>query len=138
MEDRIRVLKQKLDRLLKEAAEVSVELDRTDGTISGVPHCSVIEARAQQFRQQLSRQLQQRQMAETGARQIAKAACPTCGTRCQLIPKRRKVTSIAGPQEFQELEGSCPFSGARRRPLRRPPPRQPPANPPRPPLHKTT
>ena len=30
MEDHGRVLKQKLDRLLKEAAEVSVELDRTE------------------------------------------------------------------------------------------------------------
>ena len=36
------VLKEKFDRLLKEAAEVSVALDRADGTITGVPHYSVI------------------------------------------------------------------------------------------------
>ena len=38
-------LKEKLSRLLKEAAQVSVALDRADGTITGVPHYSVIEAR---------------------------------------------------------------------------------------------
>jgi len=109
MEDRVRVLKQKMDRLLKEAAEVSVELDRSDGTISGVPHYSVIEARAHELGQQLSREVQQRQMAETVALQIPKAACPTCGTRCELIAKKREVTSIDGPLELQELEGRCPF-----------------------------
>jgi len=31
-------LKGKLDRLLKEAAELSVALGRSQGTISGVPH----------------------------------------------------------------------------------------------------
>ena len=30
-------LKEKLNRLLKEAAQVSVDLDRADGTITGVP-----------------------------------------------------------------------------------------------------
>ena len=38
------VLKEKLNRLLIEAAQVSVALDRADGTITGVPHYSVIEA----------------------------------------------------------------------------------------------
>ena len=36
-------LKEKLDQLLREAAEVSVVLDRVEGTIVGVPHYSVIE-----------------------------------------------------------------------------------------------
>ena len=39
------VLKEKLNLLLIEAAQVSVALDRADGTITGVPHYSVIEAR---------------------------------------------------------------------------------------------
>ncbi len=34
-------LKEKLNRLLKEAAQISVDLDRADGTITGVPHYSL-------------------------------------------------------------------------------------------------
>jgi uncharacterized protein with PIN domain len=109
MEDRERVLKEKLERLVRETAEVSVELDRADGTIEGVPHYSVIELRAHQLGQQLSREIQQRQMAETVALQVPKAKCPTCGTRCELIPKKRSVKSIDGPLEVQELTGRCPF-----------------------------
>ena len=39
-------LQAKLDRLLDQAAAVSVTLSRTDGTINGVPHYSVIEEHA--------------------------------------------------------------------------------------------
>ncbi len=109
MEDRISLLKQKLDRLVKEAAEASVELDRLEGTIADVPHYSIIEARAHELGRQLSREVQQRQMAETVALQIPKAPCPTCGTRCELIRKKRTVASIDGPVELQDLEGRCPF-----------------------------
>ena len=51
------VLKEKLNRLLKEAAQVSVDLGRADGTITGVPHYFVIEARAHELGQQLSREI---------------------------------------------------------------------------------
>jgi hypothetical protein len=101
-------LKEKLDRLLKEAAQVSVALDRADGTITGVPHYSVIEARAHQLGQQLSREIQTRQMGELSAGRMATAPCPKCRIRCELDFKRRKVTSIDGPVEVQELEGYCP------------------------------
>jgi len=50
-------LTEKLERLLREAAQVSVDLDRAKGTIVGVPHYSVIEARAHELGQQLSRQI---------------------------------------------------------------------------------
>lgn len=109
MDDREQALKEKLDRLLKEAAEVSVELDGMDGRFADVPHYSVIEARAHELGRQLSRQVQQRQMAEAVARQVPKAACPTCGTRCELTARKRKVTSIDGPLDLQELQGYCPF-----------------------------
>lgn len=101
-------LKEKLNRLLKEGAEVSVALDRADGTIRGVPHYSVIEARAHELGRQLSRTIQVRQMGELVTGRMATAACPSCATRCQLKPKRRMVTSIDGPVEVQELEGHCP------------------------------
>lgn len=100
-------LRKKLEDLLREAAEVSVALDRADGTIQGVPHYSVIEGRAHELGQQLSRQIQQRQMAEIVAYQVAKAACPGCGRRCELIPTKRPVRSGDGSVDLPELEGYC-------------------------------
>jgi hypothetical protein len=38
MEDRREVLEEKLVRLLREAAEVEVELSRVEGAIVGIPH----------------------------------------------------------------------------------------------------
>ena len=108
MDEVVSALKEKLDRLLKEAAEVSVALDRSAGTFRGTPHYAMIEARAHELGQQLSREIQTQQMGELIAGRIAKAPCPKCGTRCQLKPKERTVTSIDGPVELQELEGHCP------------------------------
>ena len=54
MDGRREQLQQKLDQLLKEAAEVSVALDGTEGAYRGVPHYSVIEQRAHQLGRQLS------------------------------------------------------------------------------------
>ena len=101
-------LKEKLNRLLKEAAEVSVALDRADGTITGVPHYSVIEARAHELGQRLSREIQARQMGELTTGRMATAPCPKCRVRCELDFKQRTVTSIDGPVEVQELQGYCP------------------------------
>ena len=52
MDGRATALAEKLERLLAEAAEVSVTLDRAAGTIQGVPHYSVIERRAHELGQQ--------------------------------------------------------------------------------------
>ena len=100
-------LKEKLNRLLKEAAQVSVDLDRADGTITGVPHYSVIEARARELGQQLSREIQARQMGKLVMGRMATAPCPKCRARCELNFKKRTVTSIDGPVEVQELQGYC-------------------------------
>lgn len=109
MDDRVDGLKKKMDRLLKEAAEVSVELEHAEGGLVAVLHYSLIEARAHELGRQLSREVQQRRMAETAAGQSAKARCPDCGTRCELAPWKRRVTSIDGSVELQELRGHCPF-----------------------------
>lgn len=108
MDEGAAALKEKLDRLLKEAAEVSVALDRSTGMFSRSPHYSMIEARAHELGQQLSRAIQEQQMGEWVAGRMAKTPCPKCGTRCQLKPKERTVTSIDGPVELPELEGHCP------------------------------
>lgn len=101
-------LQKKLADLLREAAEVSVALDRANGTIQGVPHYSVIEGRAHELGQQLSRQIQERQMAEIVAAQMTKATCPGCGGRRELVPTRRQVTSVDGDVSLRELKGYCP------------------------------
>jgi hypothetical protein len=101
-------LTEKLERLLREAAQLSVDLDRASGTIVGVPHYSVIEARAHELGQQLSRQIQLRQMGAISARAASSANCPACGTRCDLVRKKRRVTSIDGPLTVEEPMGHCP------------------------------
>jgi hypothetical protein len=101
-------LQEKLARLLLEAAEVSVTLDRANGTIQGVPHYSVIELRAHELGQQLSRQVQRRHLDAMMAQQAVRASCPGCGTYCQLHPVERQVTSIDGAVPLPELRGDCP------------------------------
>jgi len=108
MEDRRVGLEEKLARLLREAAEVEVELSRADGAIVGIPHYSVIESRAHELGRQLSRNVQQRQMGETAALAPRSATCPGCGTLCALSEMKRKITSIDGAFEVQELKGHCP------------------------------
>lgn len=103
-----KVLRKKLDDLLRQAAEVSVALDRAEGVICGVPHYSVIEARAHELGQELSREVQQRQMAEIVAMQAQRGRCPKCGRRVALVPVKRAVTSVDGAVEMQELRGYCP------------------------------
>ena len=107
MDDRQAVLTEKLEKLLKEAAEVSVTLDRANGTITGVPHYSMIEARAHDLGQQLSREIQQRQMAEVVAEAAPTAKCPQCGTRCELDVEKRNLASIDGSVHTPEQKGYC-------------------------------
>jgi hypothetical protein len=107
-EKRTANLKERLERLLREAAEVEVELSRADGTIKGVPHYSLIEGRAHELGKRLSRQVQQRQMSELAASQAATAKCPQCGTLVCLQPRPRDVNSVDGATTLQELVGDCP------------------------------
>lgn len=107
-EKRTANLKEHLERLLHEAAEVEVELSRADGTIKGVPHYSQIEGRAHELGKRLSRQVQQRQMSELAASQAETARCPECGTLVRLQPRQRDVKSVDGNTTLQELVGDCP------------------------------
>lgn len=106
--DKTNSLKDRLDRLLREAAEVEVELSRANGAIKGVPHYSLIEGRAHELGRQLSREVQQRQMNELAATQAPTAKCPKCGTRCALDLRKRPVKSVDGDTPLQELVGDCP------------------------------
>jgi hypothetical protein len=95
-------LQENLDQLLREAAEVSVEMDRANGTIVGVPHYSVSEARAHQLGQQLSREIQAQQMGVIASAHVAITKCPECGTRCETVPKKRSVKSVDGSVSIDE------------------------------------
>jgi hypothetical protein len=108
MDDRESALREKLDRLLREAAEVSVELERVDGTWENVPHYSKIELRAHWLGQRLSREVQQRRMSEVAVSSRDTAACPECGTRCGFRTDKRTVKSIDGPVELLEARCECP------------------------------
>ena len=101
-------LREKLDGLLKQAAEVSVALDRGNGTIQGVPHYSVIEQRAHQLGRQLSCRIQAEHMTELAAAQHPVGHCPACNMRCHLEPDDRTVSSIDGQVGLRELKGYCP------------------------------
>lgn len=108
MEDQRLVLRKKLDTLLKEVAEVEVQLSREEKAVVGIPHYSVIESRAHDLGQQLSREIQQQQMRETAAAAPRRGKCPGCATICQLHEKKRNMTSIDGVFEVLELNGHCP------------------------------
>jgi ABC-type ATPase with predicted acetyltransferase domain len=108
MDERSIALKEKLEKLLKESAEISVELDRANGTIQGVPHYSLIEARAHELGQQLSREIQQRHMGHVAAEESLRRRCPGCGKICDVEVAKRPMTSIDGSFELPELKGSCP------------------------------
>ena len=101
-------LQEKLDQLLQEAARVAVALDRANGTVVGVPHYSVIEARAHELGRQLRRTVQASHMGEMTSHATRSAKCPACGTRCEVVPKQRRLTSIDGPLAFDEPTSSCP------------------------------
>jgi hypothetical protein len=108
MDDRQAALQEKLDQLLREAAEVEVELSRAEGAIVGIPHYSVIESRAHEMGRRLSRTIQERQMSETAAVAPRTAKCPECGSTGRLTETKRPMTSIDGVFEVQELKGHCP------------------------------
>jgi uncharacterized protein with PIN domain len=108
MDDRSRLLRDKFLKLLREAAELKVTLDRADGTIRGVPHYSVIEETAHELGREVSRMVQAMHLSEVVAEYPPNARCPECGTQCKLRPKERTVLSGDGKVELQELVGRCP------------------------------
>jgi hypothetical protein len=110
--ERVARLRERLERSLREAAEIEVELSRADGSIHGVPHYSVIEGRAHELGKQLSRAVQQRQMSELAAAQATTAQCPTCGRRCDVQPQKRPLQSVDGSADVADSEGYC--TGCRR------------------------
>lgn len=108
MDDRMKTLREKKERLLREAAEVDVELARLEGAIEGVPHYSVIERRGHELGQELSCAFQQRQMGEVVAAAAVRQRCPGCGCLCAAAAQPRAMTGLDGPLDLLELKSHCP------------------------------
>lgn len=110
----LEVLRAEARDSFRRAVELQAALDVAEGRVpdSGVPHYNVIEEAAHRVGREISRMVQERHLGEVVARQHSTGACPTCGSRCDLSPRKRTVTSGDGPIELQELIGHCP--GCRR------------------------
>jgi hypothetical protein len=108
MDDGNVALREKVAKLVREAAEAKVELDRAEGKIKGVPHYSVIEDTAHELGCEVSRLVQEIHMRELAANQPLSGKCPQCGGRHTLEVKKRRVTSADGPVQLVELVGNCP------------------------------
>ena len=109
MEDRIAVLKKKLAKGLKELVEIKVELDRANGTVTSVPHYSVIENSAHQFGWEVGRTVQERHARALVAQTMHQVTCPgfvlasptVVRTKTQLIqPTIRSARKTWPPRSF--------------------------------------
>jgi hypothetical protein len=110
--ERVVRLKERMERTLREMAEIEVELSRADGSIRGVPHYSLIEGRAHELGKRVSREVQRRQMSELAAGQATTAKCPVCDARCEVEIGQRRLQSVDGGAEVAEAQAYC--TGCRR------------------------
>jgi uncharacterized protein with PIN domain len=109
MDDRLEQLQAEFQETSRRTAELKVELDLAQGKVprEGVPHYILIEEAAHEVGQMVSRMAQEIHMDQLAARQVSVARCPECGSRCELVPKKRGITSGDGPVALQELKGHC-------------------------------
>jgi hypothetical protein len=107
MDGKTEVLKEKLERLLREAAETAVALEAAERRVGKPVHFSHIEAAAHAVGTRLSCRIQERTAREVAAESPKVAPCPTCGIACHLNVKRRTVASTDGPLDLWELQGHC-------------------------------
>ena len=108
MEGRVEELREKLRHHLKEAAEVSAEIQKLDGSQAEVPHYSQIENVAHETGKELSRMIQQSRVCEVALTAAPQAACPTCGDVCAVKHPQRTINSMDGPVETLEPKAHCP------------------------------
>lgn len=78
----------------------------------GGQHYSVIEARAHELGQELSRQIHQHRMAEIVAVQAPRARCPSCGRMAALVAVKRSVTSVDGRSSYGNWKAAVRFPGS--------------------------
>ena len=93
--------------LLRQLAELEIEVLREQGVFLGTPHYGVLERSASALGREVSRQAQQRAVREVRAECADEAGCPTCGVACLVTTKTRDVTSIDGPVQLDEATAHC-------------------------------
>lgn len=108
MDGRETQLREKMQRLLKETAEIAAELQKVDGTQIGIPHYSQIESAAAMTGRELAQFIQQVRIEEIALTQGPQSACPTCGDVCNIAHPRRTLESIVGRVEIMEPKAHCP------------------------------
>lgn len=106
MDGRAAELKKKMDRLLKETAEVAAQLQALEQG-PGVPHYSQIEGEAHRVGRELSCRIQTRRMGEVTSHAAQQAECPSCGQTCEVRTERRRLSSIDGATQVLEPKGFC-------------------------------
>lgn len=107
MEGRVAKLREKLEQLLNQTAEVAAELQNAERATTAIPHFSQIEASAHQVGRRLSCRVQTRCANEVAAGASSKAPCLTCGTLCEVATKKRTLDSPDGPVALLESAGKC-------------------------------
>jgi hypothetical protein len=107
MDEKIEALKEKLDRLMREAAETAADLQAAERGTRGPVHFSRIEAAAHAVGCALSNGIQERVVREAVADIPPKLPCPQCGQLCKVKFDRRTIHSIDGPVVVLEPEGHC-------------------------------
>jgi len=107
MDDKIEALKEKLDRLMREAAETATDLQVAERGTRGPVHFSQIEAAAHAVGCALSAGIQERVVREAVTDIPSKLPCPDCGTQCKVKFDRRTIHSADGPVVVLEPECHC-------------------------------
>lgn len=107
MDGGIEALKEKLDRLMGEAAEAAADLQAAERGTRGPVHFSQIEAAAHTVGCALSVGIQERVTREAAANIPQKLPCPECGQLCKVTFDRRTVHSTDGPIMVFEAEAHC-------------------------------
>jgi hypothetical protein len=107
MDDNAQILREKLERLLSEAADTAAELQAVDRGTGMLTHFSQIEAAAHGVGAQLSCRIQERSAFDVAAGAPQAAPCPTCATSCSVVIESRTINSTDGPIEIREPKGDC-------------------------------
>lgn len=107
MDGRVEALREKLDRLLREAAETAADLRTAERGGRGPAHFSQIEAAAHAVGSQLSCRIQEREVREVAVEVPKTAACPGCGQECRVRFERRTIAAADGPVDVLEPKGHC-------------------------------
>jgi hypothetical protein len=94
-------------QLVQELAELHLEEMVEAGAFDQTPHFGVLERAASEFGKQLSRETLERTTREAVTGGQAQAACPICGTLCDVTTKCRTVKSIDGPITLTEAVADC-------------------------------